>query len=111
MTNVTLVAFIVLKVSGDYLIGQWAISADQHSRFGYYCGTYFFIIGMQSVMVYFRVLSLTYYSYHGTKRLHQDMFDSVLKAPINLYFDTTPIGRILNRFSKDLSVIESQLVF
>ena len=35
----------------------------------------------------------------------------MLNAPINLYFDSTPLGRILNRFSKDLSVIESTLVF
>jgi hypothetical protein len=30
------------------------------------------------------------------------MIDQTLKAPINLYFDTTPTGRIMNRFSKDL---------
>ena len=39
------------------------------------------------------------------------MIDQVMKAPINLYFDTTPLGRILNRFSKDLSVVESSMVF
>ena len=35
---------------------------------------------------------------------HKDpaMIERVLKAPINIYFDTTPIGRIMNRFSKDL---------
>ena len=33
----------------------------------------------------------------------------MLNAPINLYFDVTPIGRILNKFSKDLSVIEGNL--
>ena len=37
------------------------------------------------------------------------MIDRVLKAPINLYFDVTPIGRILNKFSKDLNVIENPL--
>ena len=62
-------------------------------------------------MVYLRVLSLTYYSFHGTKRLHEDMVEHVFRAPVNLYFDTTPLGRVLNRFSKDLSVIESTLVF
>jgi ATP-binding cassette subfamily C (CFTR/MRP) protein 1 len=32
-----------------------------------------------------------------------------MNAPINLYFDVTPIGRILNRFSKDLNVLETQI--
>ena len=62
-------------------------------------------------MVYLRVLSLTYFSFQGTKQLHSDMVDRVMKAPVNLYFDTTPLGRVLNRFSKDLSVIENTLVY
>jgi ABC-type multidrug transport system fused ATPase/permease subunit len=43
--------------------------------------------------------------------MHQDMIRKVLNAPINLYFDVTPIGRILNKFSKDLSVIETNLSY
>ena len=39
------------------------------------------------------------------------MIETVLKAPINLYFDVTPIGRIMNRFSKDLSQIEISLSY
>lgn len=35
------------------------------------------------------------------------MVERIMQAPVNLYFDTTPIGRILNRFSKDLNAIES----
>lgn len=57
--------------------------------------------------MFLRVLCLQYYSWHGTKQLHQDMMDQVMRAPINLYFDTTPIGRIMNRFSKDLQLIEA----
>lgn len=34
-----------------------------------------------------------------------------MNAPLNLYFDVTPIGRILNRFSKDLQVVEMQLLW
>jgi ABC-type multidrug transport system fused ATPase/permease subunit len=36
------------------------------------------------------------------------MLKRVIKAPINLYFDVTPIGRIMNKFSRDLSSIETQ---
>jgi len=36
------------------------------------------------------------------------MLSKVFNAPINLYFDITPIGRILNKFSKDLTGIERE---
>ena len=39
------------------------------------------------------------------------MVDRVMKAPVNIYFDTTPLGRVLNRFSKDLSVVETTMVY
>ena len=62
--------FIVLKVFGDYIVGGWATAEDQHTAFGYYCGLYFFILFWQSAMVFLRVVSLTYYSWYGTKELH-----------------------------------------
>jgi hypothetical protein len=34
------------------------------------------------------------------------MLAKVLRAPINLFYDVTPIGKILNRFSKDLQVMD-----
>ena len=52
-----------------------------------------------------------YFSWYGTKRLHEEMVDRILNAPINLYFDKTPIGRILNKFSKDLNVLDLEAVF
>ena len=39
------------------------------------------------------------------------MIVAVSKAPINLYFDQTPIGRILTKFSKDLTHLENRLLF
>lgn len=35
------------------------------------------------------------------------MINRVIEAPVNLYFDVTPAGRIMNKFSKDLDSIES----
>jgi ABC-type multidrug transport system fused ATPase/permease subunit len=36
------------------------------------------------------------------------MLDVVLRAPM-AFFDTTPIGRIVNRFSKDVYTLDEQL--
>uniref|UniRef100_A0A8D3CIJ7 Multidrug resistance-associated protein 4 n=1 Tax=Scophthalmus maximus TaxID=52904 RepID=A0A8D3CIJ7_SCOMX len=50
--------------------------------------------------------------FHGLVRsaqtLHDSMFSAVLRAPV-AFFDVNPIGRILNRFSKDISQMDSML--
>ena len=35
------------------------------------------------------------------------MLIKIMNAPINLYFDKTPSGRILNRFSKDIRRVDN----
>ncbi|XP_048151742.1 ATP-binding cassette sub-family C member 4 isoform X3 [Corvus hawaiiensis] len=42
------------------------------------------------------------------QNLHNKMFQSILKAPV-LFFDRNPIGRILNRFSKDIGHLDDLL--
>jgi ABC-type multidrug transport system fused ATPase/permease subunit len=41
------------------------------------------------------------------REIHEQMIDKILHAPANLYFDVTPVGRILNKFSKDLKGLEA----
>lgn len=44
----------------------------------------------------------------GAKCLQEDMLGNVFHCPMN-FFDTTPLGRILNRFSKDVDTIDNTL--
>uniref|UniRef100_A0A8C4NTD4 Multidrug resistance-associated protein 4 n=1 Tax=Dicentrarchus labrax TaxID=13489 RepID=A0A8C4NTD4_DICLA len=48
--------------------------------------------------------------FHGLVRsaqtLHNSMFSAVIRTPVH-FFDVNPIGRILNRFSKDISQMDS----
>jgi len=41
----------------------------------------------------------------GSKKLHDDMAQAVLRSPMQ-FFETTPVGRILNRFSNDIYKID-----
>ena len=45
----------------------------------------------------------------AAKNIHESMLDAMIRAPIDWY-DVTPIGRILNRFSKDTNAVDLQLV-
>ncbi|EIW69963.1 hypothetical protein TREMEDRAFT_38635 [Tremella mesenterica DSM 1558] len=47
-------------------------------------------------------------SYRAAKNLHNRLLDSVLRGTIR-FFTTTPVGRIVNRFSKDIETIDSSL--
>ena len=44
----------------------------------------------------------------ASENLHDQMARAVIKAPV-LFFDTNPVGRILNRFSKDVGCMDDIL--
>lgn len=47
-------------------------------------------------------------AYIASKTLHTSILYGVLRAPM-FFFDTTPIGRIINRFAKDIDSIDTSL--
>ncbi|KAI7897860.1 uncharacterized protein BX663DRAFT_276584 [Cokeromyces recurvatus] len=72
---------------------------------GYYLGIYF-LIGMLSLaLTTVRSLVLFLGSIKASHRIHSQLLDRILRAKIR-FFDTTPIGRIVNRFSSDLETID-----
>lgn len=47
----------------------------------------------------------------AARDVHNAMIKRVTNAPINLFFDVTPTGTVLNRFSKDLQMLDQNLCF
>jgi len=54
--------------------------------------------------------SMFKFSIKISKTLFNKMNTAIFNAPVNLYFDKTPTGIILNRFSKDLNTVDNQLI-
>ncbi|CAI4226268.1 unnamed protein product [Auanema sp. JU1783] len=67
--------------------------------------TFVLIIGSVIRCVWFRMAQIV-----ASSLLHNRMFDAIVKAKI-IFFDKNPIGRILNRFSKDVGTMDDQLSF
>ena len=45
---------------------------------------------------------------HASRTLHLRLLYNCLRSPVSFY-DMTPLGRILNRFSKDVDVIDTSI--
>ena len=43
---------------------------------------------------------------HSLKKVHEEMVNKLVRAPINLFHDIVPIGQILNRLTKDTELIQ-----
>jgi ABC-type multidrug transport system fused ATPase/permease subunit len=83
--------------------------SDRDDMLNYYIIVYV-VIGLSCVIsVGLRVAYQFYGSLKASRYLHDSMLSKILRAPVR-FFDTTPIGRIVNRFSKDIQCIDGELM-
>ena len=97
------------RVGSDYVIGQWAFNknGDQKTNFWYYSGIALSFCVFASCATFARSGVCQLFTLRAGREIHEQMIDKILHAPVNLYFDVTPVGRILNKFSKDLNGLEA----
>lgn len=75
---------------------------------GFYLGIYF-ALGVMYPLFTFACSAWFYLStLRASRKLHNAALASVMLAPLS-YFDTTPLGRILARFSRDVDGVDSLL--
>ena len=67
----------------------------------------FFFFSAAVIVLVYSVLASTR-MVRAARNLHQSMLANILRAPM-MFFDTTPIGRIINRFSRDVETIDNNL--
>ena len=60
------------------------------------------------VLLIIRAWLFFYAVINSSQILHERMLSSVIKAPV-LFHDTNPVGRILNRFSNDIDIMDNTL--
>ncbi|XP_038072640.1 multidrug resistance-associated protein 7-like [Patiria miniata] len=74
----------------------------------FYLGIYSGIVGANSVLTLLRAFLFAYGGLRAAKKVHKKLLASIFKAPVS-FFDKTPVGRIINRFSSDVYAIDNDL--
>ncbi|XP_062549079.1 multidrug resistance-associated protein 1-like isoform X2 [Armigeres subalbatus] len=73
-----------------------------------YLGVYGALGGVQAIALFIGSVAIGLGSLKAAKELHDNLLESSMKMPMS-FFDTTPLGRIINRFSKDVDVMDNVL--
>ncbi|XP_063347264.1 ATP-binding cassette sub-family C member 2-like [Pelmatolapia mariae] len=62
----------------------------------------------QGIFVFLGTLLLANASVDASRILHSKLLNNILRVPM-VFFDTTPIGRVVNRFAKDIFTIDEAI--
>ncbi|XP_022093078.1 multidrug resistance-associated protein 4-like isoform X2 [Acanthaster planci] len=74
----------------------------------HYIRIYAILCGGSTLVVFVRSFLFFHLFVSASKALHNQVFADVIRAPMQ-FFDKNPVGRILNRFSKDIGFMDDLL--
>ncbi|KAL5489922.1 hypothetical protein ACEPAI_4754 [Sanghuangporus weigelae] len=98
------------SVGNNLFLGFWtALSIPGFSE-GDYMGVYAALGVAQAVLTFFSSLIFCLVGLYAALRLFKVALMGVLRSPVS-FFDTTPMGRIISRLSKDQDTLDTQLAF
>ncbi|PQE22272.1 ABC transporter protein [Rutstroemia sp. NJR-2017a WRK4] len=86
------------------IIAQVAPNVDV----AYYLTVYAFIGLACMLIALFRDFWLFFGSLTASWKIHKDLMESVTRAKFK-FFDSTPLGQLMNRFSKDLEAVDQEV--
>jgi ABC-type multidrug transport system fused ATPase/permease subunit len=101
---------VVFKILLDFWLAWWTDEGDPLGLSIGGCITVFAgLLLLQGFAVYFRSIANAAYGCVGASRnLYRLIFRSVFGSPV-VFFDMTPTGQLLNRFTADIDILDNQL--
>ncbi|KAF5390969.1 hypothetical protein D9757_004019 [Collybiopsis confluens] len=96
------------QVGNTLLLGFWTAESIPGFHQGDYIGLYAALGAGQAVFAFLLTWAFALIGINGSLKLFSSALKAVLGSPIS-FFDTTPIGRILSRMSKDQDVLDTMV--
>jgi len=95
------------KVGGNLVLAFWTENFDADTNWNY-IGYYSILAFACTLSGMISQISCQYRAAAASEKLHHSLLDKTMHAPMN-FFETTPTGRILNRFTSDLDVVDAKI--
>lgn len=95
------------QVMNNYTLVWWQENSF-HWKVGYYMALYTALGIIQALFTFAFGTAMGWQSYLASSNLHRTSIIRVFHAPMS-FFDTTPLGRILGVFGKDIDTVDNQL--
>lgn len=108
---ILVVLAIVLANASNVMTSFWLTywtSGKYNLTTGQYIAGYASLAALQAIILFTYSTILSVAGTNASKNMLQKAITRVLRAPMS-FFDTTPLGRITNRFSKDVHVMDNEL--
>lgn len=110
--NAPLVFLLIIIAQAANIVTSLWLSWWTSNKFGFptgiYIGVYAGLGAVQALLMFMFMVALTIIGTSASKTMLRDAITRVLRAPMS-FFDTTPLGRITNRFSRDVDVMDNNL--
>ncbi|MEQ2176674.1 Multidrug resistance-associated protein 5, partial [Goodea atripinnis] len=87
-----------------------SISMKDNPKMQQYATIYASSMGVMLIFKLIRGIAFVKGTLRASSKLHDQLFHKILRCPMK-FFDMTPTGQILNRFSKDLDEVDTRLPF
>ncbi|KAK2767541.1 hypothetical protein FQN54_003698 [Arachnomyces sp. PD_36] len=108
LIGITLLLANGANVMTNLWLSYWTSNNFENLSQGQYIGIYAGLGGLQVLLMFSFSTILTTSGTNSSKTMLQRAMTRVLRAPMS-FFDTTPLGRITNRFSKDVHTMDNKL--
>lgn len=95
------------KVAGNLVLADWTDNFSPDSNL-YYLGMYTLMAIICSITGMLSQINCNNRCAAASVKLHESLLDRTMHAPLS-FFETNPIGRILNRFTSDLDVADMKI--
>uniref|UniRef100_A0A6B0VFE5 Putative abc transporter c family member n=1 Tax=Ixodes ricinus TaxID=34613 RepID=A0A6B0VFE5_IXORI len=97
------------KYGSSLWLSLWSTDPDPAHKHEY-------ILGYGMILVVMCIFNLVHWviflfgSLRAAASFHDQLLQSVMRSPIS-FFDTTPMGRVINRFSRDIDLVDKDVPF